>query len=493
MVAGAADGAHVVDTAVLYARVSTEEQARNGFSLAQQIETLRTYALGAGLRVLEEVVDAAESGAVLVRPGLDRVRDLARSGAVSVVLAQDRDRLSREPAHLYLLRHELEALGCRIKALNDREDSSPEGELSRGVMDLVAKYERTKMAERARRGKMRRAREGKVVPTRRARYGFRFDEARENLVVFEPEMRVVGLIFRMIGRDGRTIYATKRALERKGIPSPGGKRNWAQSFIRNCVLEDAYKPHRFAEVAALVSPEVAANLERRKTYGVWWSNRTGFVQTRVVEEGPDGAPRYRLRSKRFLKPSSEWIAVPIPGSGIPRAWVDAARESVARNPPAPKRNPKRRELVGLLRCAVCKRTMKYSRATSGNSGGVNFYYRCSKVDVDVDGCTNGRSLRAGEAERAARVFTSRLLGRQPVPEGATETLAPPVDSAAVTNGEGQEALRQAWRRAHEEIGLRAWAFPDGRMELEGTPPSSARSREAVVVPRDGYARARIGD
>ena len=497
MVVEAQDILHLRSAAVLYARVSTEEQARSGYSLAQQIEMLRAYALGAGLRVVEEVVDAGESGATLLRPGLDRVRDLVRSGGVSLVLAQDRDRLSREPAHLYLLRHELEAQGCALRALNDREDSSPEGELSRGVMDLVAKYERTKMAERARRGKMRRAREGKVVPTRRARYGFRYDGARENLLVFEPEMRVVRLIFRMIGRDGGSIHAAKRALERKGVPSPGGKRNWAQSFVRSCVLEDAYKPHRFAEIVALVSPEVAATLERRRTYGVWWANRASFAQERVVEEGPDG-PRYRVRSKRLQKPPSEWIAVPIPGSGIPRSWVDAARESVARNPPAPKRASVRRELVGLLRCAVCNRTMSYRRAGSGHGGGVNFYYRCSKVDADVDGCTNGRSLRAVEAERAARAFTSRLLSDPSAAEGGTQGFSvPPAEPPTGADGEEPEALRlawrQAWRRAHEAIGLRARGFPDGRMELDGTPPSTARRSEVVAVPRDEYARVRIGD
>lgn len=487
VVTGTANGMRLAGSIVLYARVSTDEQARNGFSLAQQIETLRAYALGAGLRVVEEVVDAGESGASLVRPGLDRVRDLVRNGGISVVLAQDRDRLSREPAHLYLLRHELEARGCRLRALNDREDDSPEGELSRGVMDLVAKYERTKMAERSRRGKMRRAREGKVVPTRRARYGFRYDDTRENLLVCEPEMRVVRMVFRTIGRDGGSIYATKRALERKGVPSPGGKRNWAQSFIRSCVLEDSYKPHSYSEITSLVSPEVTASLERRRTYGVWWSNRVGFVQERIVEEGPDGVPRYRLRSKKFLKPPSEWIAVPVPSSGIPRSWVDAARERVAQNAPAPRPGASRRELVGLLRCAVCNRTMKFSRAGSGHGDSVNFYYRCSKVDVDVDGCTNGRSLRAEEAERSARRFASGLISGSSAAEGML------IEAPEGASEEERRVLRQMWREAYERIGLCAWAFPDGRMELSGTPPSSTRRREVVSVPRDEYARVRIGD
>ena len=84
--------------AILYARVSTEEQARKGFSLAQQLETLREYAAREGYEVLEEVSDPGQSGASLERPGVDRIRDLVAAGSVSVVLAQDRDRFTREPA-----------------------------------------------------------------------------------------------------------------------------------------------------------------------------------------------------------------------------------------------------------------------------------------------------------------------------------------------------------------------------------------------------------
>src|SRR5436305_15221920 len=87
--------------AILYARVSTDEQARSGYSLAQQMEALREYAASEGYEVLEEVTDAGQSGASLERPGMDRVRDLVAAGRVSVVLAQDRDRFSREPAYSY--------------------------------------------------------------------------------------------------------------------------------------------------------------------------------------------------------------------------------------------------------------------------------------------------------------------------------------------------------------------------------------------------------
>src|ERR671933_403555 len=115
--------------AILYARVSTEEQARSGYSLAQQIEALREYAASEGYEILEEIQDPGESGAYLERPGLDRLRELVAAGGVSVVLAQDRDRFSREPAYTYLLKREFEEHDTTLRSLNDRGDDSPEGEL----------------------------------------------------------------------------------------------------------------------------------------------------------------------------------------------------------------------------------------------------------------------------------------------------------------------------------------------------------------------------
>src|SRR5918992_1493508 len=152
---------HGPKRAVLYARVSTDEQARSGYSLAQQIEALRAYAARKGYEILEEVQDAGQSGASLERPGMDRVRDLVAAGGVYVVLAQDRDRFSREPAYTYLLRREFEKRGCALRALNDRGDDSPEGDLTDGILDQIARFERLKIAERSRRGKLRKVREGK--------------------------------------------------------------------------------------------------------------------------------------------------------------------------------------------------------------------------------------------------------------------------------------------------------------------------------------------
>src|SRR5919202_652711 len=163
---------HGPKQAILYARVSTDEQVRSGYSLAQQLEALREYAVREGYEIIEEVTDAGQSGASLERPGMDRVRDLVAAGGVSVVLAQDRDRFAREPAYHYLLRREFEEHGCKLKALNDRGDDSPEGELTDGILDQLAKFQRAQIVRSSRRGKLQKAREGKVIAGHTPTYGF---------------------------------------------------------------------------------------------------------------------------------------------------------------------------------------------------------------------------------------------------------------------------------------------------------------------------------
>src|SRR5215217_2502331 len=226
--------------AILYTRVSTEEQAKKGYSLAQQLEVLREYAAREGYEVLEEVQDAGQSGASLERPGMDRARDLVAAGGVSVVLAQDRDRFSREPAYTYLLRREFEEHGCELRSLNDRRDGSPEGDLTDGILDQLAKYERAKIAERSRRGKLRKAREGRAVAPI-AKYGYRFNEARDALLVHDPEMAVVEKIFRMAA-EGRGVTRIQSVLHNEGIPSPRGRPVWDRRVLRKIISSDDYRP-----------------------------------------------------------------------------------------------------------------------------------------------------------------------------------------------------------------------------------------------------------
>jgi site-specific DNA recombinase len=392
---------HGPKRAVLYARVSTDEQARSGYSLAQQLEALRNYAVREGYEILEEVADPGWSGAYLDRPGLDHVRDLVQSGSVDVVLAQDRDRFAREPAYHYLLRREFAENGCKLRALNDRGDDSPEGELTDGILDQLARYERAKTTERSRRGKLHRAREGKVIAGTRCPYGFVYNDARDNFIVDPEHMAIVRRIFEMLGTEGATLYAVQREQKRTGTPSPSGNTRWSHPTLRMIVLDDVYRPHTYEEIADQVSADVASRLQRDRSYGIWWFNRRRAEMRKVVEVGSDGERMYRKRYKQAQKPRSEWVAVPIPDAGIMREWVDAAREAIIDNKRSSNAGRRFWALSGgVLRCAACGWAMSpHTVSPGGNCTRFYYYYRCARHMKDsYDGCSTFRHLRAEELE-----------------------------------------------------------------------------------------------
>ena len=392
--------------AILYARVSTDEQARSGFSLAQQLDALRAYAAREGYEVLEEIQDPGQSGASLERPGMDRVRDLVAAGKVSVVLAQDRDRIAREPAYHYLLREEFGEHGTKIWAMNDRGDESPEGELTDGILDQLAKFERAKTAERSRRGKLQKAREGKIIATNKITYGFRYNENRDGLLIEEENMEVVRRIIRMVGAEGVTMNGVKRTLQRERVPSPDGGRYWNKKSLKRMLMDDIYLPHTAEEIARMVeagqiSPGVAARLDPEKCYGIWWYNRRRTIRRRVAETDENGERRYVWRQKIVWKPREEWVAVPVPDSSIPRQWADAACNAVKDNPSVRMISDYRvYELAGVFTCGVCGRRMtKNRKEKSRDLEGYYYYYLCpSRINDDYDSCAQVRGFRAEPLE-----------------------------------------------------------------------------------------------
>src|SRR5918997_693866 len=401
---------HGPKRAILYARVSTDEQARSAYSLAQQIEALRGYTASEGYEVLEEVADPGQSGASLERPGMDRGRDLVASGGVSVVLAQDRDRFAREPAYHYLLRREFEEYGTKLRALNDRGDGSPEGELTDGILDQLAKFERAKTAERTRRGRLRKAKQGKIVGTSpRATYGFRYNATRDGYCV-EESMCVVRRIFRMIGEECLTLRTVARTLERDGVPPPNGGRWWNTQTIRDIILDDCYKPHTFEEIEQLVNLEVATQLDTDKYYGVSWYNRRRVMKRQVPEDGPEGRS-YRKVQKSSEKPRSEWTAVPVPVSGVPRSLVDLARDRIKDNISPKKVASKFWELSGgIIYCGSCGRRLDNQRTRKSVGDDYHHYYRCrTRHRYGPESCSLRGMRRADEIETQVWEAVSGLM------------------------------------------------------------------------------------
>src|SRR5215204_2027425 len=392
--------------AILYARVSTDEQAKRGYSLSQQLEALRKYAAREGYEILEEITDPGRTGATLDRPGLDRMRELVAAGGVSVVLAQDRDRFAREPAHGWILREELAKRGCKLRALNDHGDDSPEGMLTEGNLDQLAKYERAKIAERTRRGLLQKAREGKVIKGPKANYGFRFNDTDDRLLVHEPEMQIVEKIFRMAA-SGMGPKAMQTRLYAEGIPSPTGNAMWPHRILKvQLVLNDLYKPHTRDELLPLVSAEVAAKLDPDKRYGIWWYNRRNVTKSYDSEPDGDAGKRYVTRTSVRTRDQREWIAVPVPAY-LPRKLVDQARLMVESRTGLERKHQARQwELKGVLHCS-CGQNMITN--TSRYKDSAYHYYRCKReAAYGRDACPQ-QTIRIERVEPLVREFVVDVL------------------------------------------------------------------------------------
>ena len=125
-------------------------------------------------------------------------------------------------------------------------------------------------------------------------------------------MAVVRKVFSMVGEQNMSLAAVRRALEREHVPTPRGGKIWQRVVLREMILNDLYRPHTYEELQALadeglISPTVLSRLDTDTLHGVWWYNRLSDRRS------PD-----KKRIKVSEKPCSEWIAVPVVGSGMPR-------------------------------------------------------------------------------------------------------------------------------------------------------------------------------
>jgi site-specific DNA recombinase len=387
--------------------VSGEEQRKRGYSLADQLDALRRWSSENGHEIVEEVEDGGYSGAYLERPGLDRVREMVAAGGADAVVVLFRDRIARG-VYAQLLAEEFRDHGALLVALNSRGDDSPDGELGDNILDVIAAWERKKIAERMNRGKRRKAREGKLVAGPRPNYGFRFNESRDGYLLDEEKMAVIRRIFRMVGAEGMTLNATRCTLEKEGISTPSGRKVWSRQYLRNCIYDDTYLSHTFEEISQLVSPEVAASLDPSRNYGVWWYGAERHIYAQRREVAPDGTLRYRKVKRSMPAPREEWIAVPVPDAGVPREWVVGAREAIKDNEWVSSAGDKVWELTGgVIRCAECGRAMSVNHVRAKRRG----YYRCmGRYNGGIEHrCSMSRTIRAEKAETRVWEFVSEIL------------------------------------------------------------------------------------
>ena len=166
--------------AAIYTRVSSERQ-KEEHTIASQTAALKEWAPTQQCLVSPDCIfeDEGYSGAILQRPGLERMRDLAAEGQLDIILVYAPDRLSRKYAYQVLLIEEFTRLGVDVVFLRSPQAQTPEDQLLLQFQGMIAEYERAQIAERTRRGKRHRAKAGSVNVLSGAPYGYRYQRKTE--------------------------------------------------------------------------------------------------------------------------------------------------------------------------------------------------------------------------------------------------------------------------------------------------------------------------
>ncbi len=353
----------------LYARVSTEDQEREGTSLESQTEAglRKADELGGELpkeRVLKEVF----SGLTLDRPKLTELREWVRRNEIDAVIIYSTDRLSRDPVHLLLLVDEFDKAGVKIHFVTEPLDNSLEGQLLGFVRGWASKVEALKIRERTTRGKLSRAKEGRQ-PCGRAPYGYRLVDGKHEI---EPkEAEVVRMIFDWLVKERLSLNAIQMRLNKLGVPTRSGRQWWQRATLYRIVRDEAYTGH-------------------------WFYNK----RVEVPAKSKKGV------KVQVLRPREQWIPVCIPPL-VSSENFEAAQRQLARNAELSPRNTKRHYLLsGLLVCGKCGYNWN-GRTVNGKT-----YYSCnSKLGSITPNACPSRYIRGDKLEPVIWETISRLLSQ----------------------------------------------------------------------------------
>ena len=331
----------------LYARVSSDRQKEEQ-TISSQLQELREFADKEGLTVNDHHVylDDGESGYYLDRPGLDRLRDAARDGLIDMILLLDPDRLSRKYAYQVLLLEEFKRWEVAIRFLRQPPPDNPEQQLLIQIQGVIAEYERARIMERTRRGRLYWARQGRPVSAR-VPYGYRYIRHNRkeppSVEVDEEAAEVVKQIFAWYVHEDMSAQHIAKHLTNMEVPPPKNITSyWDPSSVRFILMNEAY-------------------------LGTWYQNhyknepRLGQVRPRTVK-----------------RPRDEWIPVPIPSLISSDMFLRAQeiRDSGCHQGPRPMRYPETHLLRRLVVCGTCNRKM----TTLNSIKDKHRYYWCRGTD-----------------------------------------------------------------------------------------------------------------
>jgi site-specific DNA recombinase len=289
--------------AALYARVSTELQEQER-TIESQLAAITRHADRHGLRHTPALTytDDGYSGSWLDRPALDELRDHAREGRFDVVVVLCPDRLARRYAYQVLLLEELKQAGVEVHFCERPINDSPDDQLLLQIQGAIAEYERAKILERSRRGRLHQARRGEL-PSPTVPYGYHYAARKYGgdgkIRIDTEEAAMVRQLFEWYAAEGTCLDEVLRRLNASSWKTRHGKNEWC-----------------FGTVRAMLSCEWYV--------GRAYYNRTTRERRPPRQEGEDRSQGKVVREK----PRSEWILIPVPRITDDRLF--ARRRSVVR-------------------------------------------------------------------------------------------------------------------------------------------------------------------
>lgn len=347
----------------IYARVSSDIQAEQGYSLGAQIEDCKKKAEELGATLIKEYVDDGYSGAYLERPALDSLRDALRNKMFNAVICYDVDRLSRNLSHQLLITDDIETNGAKLYFVKANYEASPEGRLFYAIRGAFAGYEREKIRERSLRGKLAMLNQGKVIQDSHV-YGYDFDKENHAYVVNLGEARNIKAIFaRYLEDNGGTKQIVKWLNKNTDVyPPPNGK-NWSLTTINSILRREMYT-------------------------GKWYAHKIMHIKTGAKSE------------KKTLRPRSEWVEMSAPVI-IDEVTFRRAGELIKRNRHVDHHKNRYPHLLqGLLYCKNCGSTLKV-RSGNFRAGERAKYYTCwvDRDNGERGGC-RARSVSCNALDKA---------------------------------------------------------------------------------------------
>jgi site-specific DNA recombinase len=378
--------------AALYARVSSQKQADDK-TIESQHHDIAARIDADGLTLPEEHVflDDGYSGAELLRPALEELRDRVAASLIDRIYIHSPDRLARKMAHQALLLEEFARHDCQVVFLNQQGlPGSPETNLLIQMQGMIAEYEREKILERTRRGRRHAATAGRVSVFAGAPYGYRYVSKAEGdgharWEIDPRESAHVRLMFELVGRRGCTLSQVARELADKGVRTRNGKPHWDRATIRGILINPAY-------------------------YGQARYGRERLVPRKPGKRAKRGDPAVPRKVKVSVATDpSEQIAIAVPPL-VEEELFQRAGEQMAENQKRQRQRhtPSKALLSGLTVCGECGSAYCRYRTSARRYS----YYRCIGADKHRRRgravCTND-SVKGEELERAVWSELVKLL------------------------------------------------------------------------------------